>query len=66
MSTTRGAVFKIYIEGCQTNIRQNSLIFRTAKHWNNLSNDTKNCSTVNAFKNAIDKELNTLRYDYDE
>ena len=56
ITSTRGARLKIYVEGCNSNIRHNSFIFRTVHYWNKLNDDTKICNTINAFKNAIDKD----------
>ena len=66
MSSTRGSMYKIFIEGCNTNLRQNSFVLRSAKYWNALSDQTKSSETVNGFKNRIDKELSALFYDFDE
>ena len=63
---TRGDKFKIYITRSSTLFRQNSFILRTATTWNNLLFETKNAESINSFKNAIDRELRELMYDYDE
>ena len=66
MSSTRGSMNKIFIEGYNTNLRQNSFVLRSAKYWNALSDQTKSSETVNGFKNRIDKERSALFYDFDE
>jgi len=63
---TRGDKFKIFMQRCSTNIRQNSFIQRTIKTWNELKFETKNSESINCFKNAIDRDLHALRYEYDE
>ena len=62
---TRGDCFKIFITRCQSSIRQNSLIPRTVKIWNDLKFDTKNVDSVNSFKNALDRDLYSLRFEID-
>ena len=63
---TRGDHFKIFVTGCSSSIRKNSFIHRTVKFWNNLKQSSKDATSVNAFKNAVDKELITLHYEYDK
>ena len=47
-------------------MKQNSFIQRTIKTWNELKFETKNSEFINCFKNAIDRDLHALRYEYDE
>ena len=63
---TRGDRYKIFIKRCKSSIRQNSFIFRIVHIWNNLKYDTKSSDSINKFKNAIDRELFTLMYEFDE
>ena len=63
---TRGDIYKIFIERCNTTIKKHSFIFRTVHVWNHLSVDTKNSESLNIFKNSIDSELNHLMFDFDE
>ena len=63
---TRGDKYKIYVTCNSTSIRQNSFISRTVKSWNKLSLHAKCSESLNAFKNAIDKELVNEMYVYDE
>ena len=63
---TRGDKFKILIKSSSTSVRRNSFIFRTVATWNNLKFETKNCNSMNGFKNAVDGELGALKYAYDE
>ena len=66
VTSTRGDKFKIFIEGCSSNIRKNSFIYRTVKHWNSLNIQTKDSNSINGFKNGVDRELFHLMHDYDE
>ena len=63
---TRGDRYKIFIERSNTRTRQNYFINRIVNIWNNLAFSTKNVDTLNGFKNAVDRELEYLMYDYDE
>ena len=49
VSFTRGDRFKIYMDRCKSNLRQNSFIFRTLKNWNSLSFECKSAKSLNAF-----------------
>lgn len=55
-TNTRNSLFKIFIAHAKTNTRKNTFRYRTAKHWNNLTNKTKTAKTVNTFKNHLVKE----------
>jgi len=62
---TRGDKFKIYIERCQTTLRQHYFVHRIVKTWNHTSFETKNAETLNGFKIALDREFINLRFDFD-
>ena len=62
---TRGDKYKIFMKRCNTSLRQNSFIHRTVTLWNSLKFQSKNADTVDGFKNAVDRELNDMMYDYD-
>ena len=67
VKSTRGDVYKIFIEGCSSNVRKNYFVlFRTVSIWNSLKFETKNAATMNSFKNAVDRELFFKMFDYDE
>ena len=44
---------------CRLDIRKYSFSQRTINEWNNLSTDCVNASSLNMFKNKIDKYLRT-------
>ena len=66
VTSTRGAKLKIFVDRCNSGIRQNSSVIRTVKYWNNLTDKAKTSETTNSFKNAIDTELRSIMYEYDE
>ena len=53
-TNTRNSERKIFIEHFRTNLRKNSLRFRTAHHWNALTIAQKFAQDTNKFKNLID------------
>ena len=51
----RGHNYKIYKLKSATSLRQHSFSRRVINDWNSLPFDVVNCSTVNLFKNCLDK-----------
>ena len=62
---TRGDKYKIYVNRCKTNIRQNFFINGYLRIWNNLCFKTKNADCIDSFKILLDAELWPLRFVYD-
>ena len=60
--STRGHKFKIIKEHCKTAVRQNFFSNRVVDTWNMLDPKTVSASSINAFKNAIDKEFKDYMY----
>ena len=56
-SSTRGHNFKLTKHATNTNIFKNYFTNSMINTWNNLSKETVNAPSVNAFKNRIDREL---------
>ena len=52
---TRGHKAALVKEQCRLDMRKNSFSQRVINEWNKLSNDCVNASSVNMFKNKIDK-----------
>ena len=66
--STRGQGFKLMKRHCKTDIRKYSFSNRVIENWNLLPIETKNASSINAFKNRIDKipQLVEKFLDYDD
>ena len=56
-SRTRGHKAALVKEQCRLDIRRYSFTQRAINEWNELSNDCVNASSVNMFKNRIDRYL---------
>jgi hypothetical protein len=54
-SVTRGHQYKLVKHYSRTNLRQHFFANRVVDNWNALDNDTVNASTLNSFKNKIDR-----------
>ena len=54
---TRGHDFTMVKEQSRLDVRENSFSQRTISVWNKLSTDCVHASSVNMFKNRIDKYL---------
>ena len=56
-SRTRGHKATLVKEQCRLDMRKYSFSQRVINEWNKLPNDCVNASSVNVFKNRIDKYL---------
>ena len=56
-SRTRGHKAALFKEYCRLNMRKDSFSQRVINEWNKLPNDCVNASSVNMFKNRIDRYL---------
>ena len=54
---TRGHKAALVKEQCRLDMRKYSFSQRVINEWNTLSNDCVNASSVNMFKNEIDRHL---------
>ena len=54
-SVTRGNSFKIITRRCHYDLRKYSFCNRVTNIWNSLPNDVVNASSLNVFKNRLDK-----------
>ena len=61
-SRTRGHKAALVKEQCRLDMRKYSFSQRVINEWNKLPNDCVNASSVNMFKNRIDRYL--IRADY--
>ena len=52
---TRGHKWKIDKPRATTSVRQNSFPHRVVNDWNTLSKEVVECTTINSFKNALEK-----------
>ena len=57
---------KIYKPRCAKGFRQHSFCIRSIDLWNSLSQNVIDSSTVNEFKNKLDKEWRHIRFNVDE
>lgn len=58
----RGHQYKLIKNFCHTTLRQNHFTNRVVDTWNMLDPKTIAASSLNGFKNALDKELSEFRY----
>ena len=56
-SRTKGHEATLVKEQCRLDMRKNSFSQRVINEWNKLPNDCVNVSSVNMFKNRIDRYL---------
>ena len=61
-SRTRGHKAALVKEQCRWNMRKYSFSQRVIHEWNKLPNDCVNASSVNMFKNRIDRYLIRVGY----
>ena len=54
-TNTRGNDKKLFMLSSKKNIRKFSFCVRIIEYWNTLPNDIINASSVNSFKNKLDK-----------
>ena len=54
-NNTRGHCNKLYKRGCNTNLRKNFFNQRIVNKWNSLPSQVVEASSVNSFKNRLDK-----------
>ena len=55
----RGHAFKLYKDRCILDISKLSFSNRVCDSWNHLPNDTVTASSLNMFKNKLDRHLRT-------
>ena len=65
-SQTRGHNKKLYKPRCAKGFRQHSFGIRSIDPWNSLPQNVIDSSTVNEFKNKLDKEWRHIRFNVDE
>ena len=53
---TRGHSYKLSKPRAETRLRLNSFSHRVINVWNNLSDKTVSCDSLNSFKSALEKE----------
>ena len=63
-ATTRHSELKLYIKFSRTNTRKYTFSNRTAPIWNSLTGNTKSATSVNNFKNLLDRDPNFKRFMY--
>ena len=54
-SRTRGHQYKVRKPKCKSKMRQQSFSLRCVNNWNNLPTSVVNASTINQFKNELQK-----------
>ena len=59
---TRGHSLKIKKNRVYTNLRQNFFTYRIVDKWNNLPEEVVNSSTLNGFKNGLDRTWKEHKY----
>jgi hypothetical protein len=62
-SRTRGHMYKLKKQRCDTSLRQNFFSNRVFTTWNSLDATVVEAPTVNAFKNRLDKLFKDFEYD---
>ncbi len=62
MKITRGHNFTLVLKQSRLDVRKYSFSQRTTNVWNTLSTDSVHASSVNVFKNRIDKNLVKVGY----
>ncbi len=55
--STRGHIHKLYLNYSRLNIRKSFFSQRTVIAWNNLPLDVVSATSINTFKNRIDKHI---------
>ena len=65
-SQTRGHNKNLYKPRCAKGFRQHSFCIRSIDPWNSLSQSVIDSSTVNEFKNKLDKEWRHIRFNVEE
>lgn len=53
--TLRGHRYKLFVKRCNTTLRQNFFSQRVVNAWNSLPNEVVEATSVNCFKNRLDK-----------
>ena len=64
---TRGHKWKIDKPRATTSVRQNSFSHRVVNDWNTLSKEVVECTTINSFKNYLEKAWgkNPIKFEYE-
>jgi exonuclease III len=62
---TRGHSFKLLKQRCKTTLRQQYFSYRVLETWNSLDEKIVTATSINAFKNAIDRHFQDIVYSQD-